>query len=309
MGRFILTRFLYMLVAFWLIITATFFTMHLLPGSPLQNQAKLPEDTRERIEEHYGLNDPLAVQYARYMGQLVQGDLGLSFKYEGRSVNQIIEERIAPSAQLGAQAIIFGTVVGIALGIFAGLKQNSAVDYSAMIIAILSMSIPNFVLAALLQYYVGVKLQLLPVALWGSFEQTIMPTLTLSTSIIAMFARFMRTEMIEVLSQDYIKTAKAKGLSPSAVVWKHTVRNAIMPVVTILGTVVAGLITGSLVIEQMFGVPGIGEQFVTSILAKDLTVIMGVTIFYSALFILAMFLTDILYGVIDPRIRHSEVKA
>src|SRR5690606_33821088 len=155
----------------------------------------------------------------------------------------------------------------------------------------------------------GVKLGWLPVALWEGFEYTILPTLTLSGAVIAMLARFMRTEMIEVLGQDYIKTAKAKGLSPSAVVWKHTIRNAMLPSVTVLGTIAINIVTGSLVIEQMFGVPGIGEQFVTSILAKDLTVIMGVTIFYSALFILTIFITDVLYGVIDPRIRLSEVKA
>lgn len=309
MGRFILTRFVYMIVAFWVVVTATFFTMHFLPGSPLQNQAKLPEKMRERIEEHYGLNDPLAVQYFRYLGDLVQGDLGLSFKYEGRSVNQIIAERIGPSAQLGVQALIFGTVVGVALGILAGLRQNTWIDYSSMAVAILSMSLPNFVLAAFLSYFVGVKLGWLPVALWEGFEYTILPTLTLSGTVIAMLARFMRTEMIEVLGQDYIKTAKAKGLSPSAVVWKHTIRNAMLPSVTVLGTIAINIVTGSLVIEQMFGVPGIGEQFVTSILAKDLTVIMGVTIFYSALFILTIFITDVLYGVIDPRIRLSEVKA
>ena len=180
-------------------------------------------------------------------------------------MNQIIAERIGPSAQLGVQALIFGTVVGVALGTLAGLRQNTWIDYSSMAVAILSMSLPNFVLAAFLSYFVGVKLGWLPVALWEGFEYTILPTLTLSGTVIAMLARFMRTEMIEVLGQDYIKTAKAKGLSPSAVVWKHTIRHAMLPSVTVLRTIAINIVTGSLVIEQMFGVPGIGEQFVTSI--------------------------------------------
>lgn len=308
MGQFVLSRFMYALIALWLIVTVTFFTMHLLPGSPLANQEKLPNEMREQIEEQYGLNDPLAVQYVRYWGKLLRGDLGLSFKFEGRSVNQMIEERIGASMLLGVQALVFGTFVGIGLGVIAGLKHNSMLDYVAMIIAILGISVPNFVIAVFLQYYLGVKLGLLPVALWKSYEYSIMPAFCLSVSIIAMMARFMRTEMIEVLSQDYIKTAKAKGLSQAAIIWKHTIRNAIFPVITVLGTIIAGLITGSIVIEQIFAVPGIGEQFVTSILAKDLYVIMGLTILYSALFIVTMFITDILYTVIDPRVRLSEVR-
>ena len=308
MGRFVMIRFIYALVAFWLIVTVTFFAMHMLPGSPLQNQERLPDNMREQIEEHYGLNDPLPQQYIRYWGKLLTGDLGLSFKFEGRSVNQIIKERIGASVLLGVQALIFGTVVGVSLGIIAGLKHNSWLDFSTMVVAILGISVPNFVIAVFLQYYVGVKLELLPVALWKGYTHSIMPSFCLAVSIIAMMARFMRTEVIEVLSQDYLRTAKAKGLSRLAIVWKHTIRNAIFPVITVLGTIVAGLITGSIVIEQIFAVPGIGEQFVTSIIAKDLYVIMGLTILYSTLFIITMFITDILYSVIDPRVKLTEVR-
>ncbi|WP_054951385.1 ABC transporter permease [Numidum massiliense] len=309
MARYIFTRFLYALVAFWLIVTVTFFTMHLLPGSPLQNQAKLPADMREQIEEHYGLKDPLPVQYVRYWGDLLQGNLGLSFTFAGRSVNQIIEERIWPSVLVGLQAIVFGTVAGGILGVIAGLKQNTWYDYMAMVIAILGVSVPSFVIAVILQYLLGVKWGLLPVALWGDYEHTIMPSFCLSMSIVAMMARFMRTEVIEVIGQDYIKTAKAKGISTPGIIRRHVIRNALFPAITVLGTIVIGVVTGSIVIERLFSIPGIGEQFVTSILAKDLYVIMGLTILYSALFIVTIFITDVMYSVIDPRVRLAEVKS
>ncbi|WP_456275016.1 oligopeptide ABC transporter permease [Bacillus sp. AK031] len=292
-----------MLITLIIIATATFFLMKLLPGSPLTNQEKLSPEQQQIILEKYGLNDPLPVQYVNYMTNLAQGDLGLSFQYDNRPVTQIIGDRIGPSAQLGFQAIVLGTFIGLALGIIAALRHNSWLDYSATIIAVLGISIPSFVFAGLMQYYVGVKLGWLPVALWGEFKHTILPTLALTVGVVATIARFMRTEMLEVLGSDYILLAKAKGISKTATVLKHGVRNAMIPIITILGPMTVGIMTGTLVIEQIFAVPGLGFQFVSSINTNDYTVIMGVTLFFSVLFIGVIFLVDILYGIIDPRIR------
>jgi oligopeptide transport system permease protein len=303
MARYTLQRFTYMIITLFIIATATFFLMKLLPGSPLTNQEKLTPEQRQIILEKYGLNDPVPVQYVNYLKNLVQGDLGVSFQYDNRSVTELIGERIGPSAQLGFQALVFGTIVGLLLGIFAAIRHNTAGDYAATVISVLGISIPSFVFAGLLQYYVGVKLQLLPVAMWEGFEYTIMPTLALSMGVIANIARFTRTEMLEVLNSDYILTARAKGISQAGVIFKHAIRNALIPIVTILGPMAVNLMTGTLVVEQIFGVPGLGEQFVRSINLNDYTVIMGTTLFYSALLIFVIFIVDILYGVIDPRIR------
>jgi oligopeptide transport system permease protein len=303
MARYTLQRLVYMLITLFIIATATFFLMKLLPGSPLTNQEKLTPEQQQIILEKYGLNDPVPVQYVNYLKNLVQGDLGVSFQYDNRPVTELIVERIGPSAQLGFQAIVFGTIVGLLLGIFAAIRHNSAGDYFATVLSVLGISIPSFVFAALLQYYVGVKLQWLPVAFWEGFEYTIMPTLALSMGVIANIARFTRTEMLEVLSSDYILTARAKGVSQAGVIFKHAIRNALIPIVTILGPMAVNLMTGTLVVEQIFSVPGLGEQFVRSINLNDYTVIMGTTLFYSALLIFVIFIVDILYGVIDPRIR------
>jgi len=303
MARYTLQRLMYMIITLFIIATATFFLMKLLPGSPLQNQEKLTPEQKHIILEKYGLNDPVPVQYVNYLKNLVKGDLGVSFQYDNRPVTELIADRIGPSAQLGFQAIIVGTIIGLLLGILAAVRHNSAGDYVATVLSVLGISIPSFVFAGLLQYYVGVKLQLLPVAFWEGFEYTIMPTIALSLGVIASIARFTRTEMLEVLNSDYIVTAKAKGVSPAGVIFKHAIRNALIPIVTILGPMAVNLMTGTLVIEKIFAVPGLGEQFVRSIEVNDYTVIMGTTLFYSALLIFVIFVVDILYGVIDPRIR------
>ncbi|CAG9612869.1 Dipeptide transport system permease protein DppB [Bacillus rhizoplanae] len=303
MGRYTLQRFAYMVITLFLITTLTFFLMKLLPGSPLKNQEKLSPAQREIILEKYGLNDPLPVQYARYMENLVKGDLGVSFQYDNRPVTDMIVGRIGPSAQLGFQAIVLGTLVGLLLGIVAALRTNTWADYGATFISVLGMSVPGFVFAALLQYYVAVQAEWLPVAFWKGFEYTILPTIALSVGVTATIARFARTELIEVMQADYILTAKAKGLSKGVIIVKHALRNALIPIITILGPMVANLMTGTLVIEQVFAIPGLGEQFVKSIQLNDYTVIMGTTLFYSAIFIFVIFIVDILYGVVDPRIR------
>nr|WP_286168710.1 ABC transporter permease [Roseburia sp. 1XD42-34] len=212
-------------------------------------------------------------------------------------------DRIGPSTLIGLQAVIIGLSIGIILGMVAAFKHNTTWDYFTMIIAVLGVSVPNFVLAAFLQFYVGLKWGLLPVAYWESYDHSLLPTIALSLGVVAQIARFMRNEMLEVLQQDYIITAQAKGLGDWIVLVRHAIRNAMIPIVTILGPVLVSLLTGSLVIENIFSIPGIGSLFVDAIKMNDYTTIMGLTLFYSAFFILAMLIVDILYGIIDPRIR------
>ncbi|TCI26547.1 ABC transporter permease [Exiguobacterium sp. SH5S13] len=303
MGRYILQRLVYGLITFFLIATFTFFLMDLLPGSPYQNQEKLTDTQIQILNDRYGLNDPLPVRYATYLGNLVQGDLGVSFRTANRPVTELIMERIGPSAQLGIQALVLGTLAGLLLGIVAAIRHNTYIDYGSMFVSVIGISVPSFVFAALLQYYVGVKWGVLPVAFWDSPAHTILPTISLSLGVTASIARFVRTEMLEVTGQDYVTLAKAKGLTGNAIVWKHMVRNAMIPAITILGPMTAALLTGTFVIEKIFAVPGLGELFVTSITLNDYSVIMGTTLFFSALFILIILLVDLLYGVVDPRIR------
>ncbi|WP_338462426.1 ABC transporter permease [Brevibacillus borstelensis] len=305
MKRYIGMRLVYLFITLFVITTATFFLMKQLPGTPFDEEKlnRLPVEERQLLYASYGLDQPVYVQYVRYLANVVQGDFGTSFTYKNMPVKDIIANRIGPSALIGLQAVVLGLSIGLILGIIAAYRHNSAWDYFTMFIAVLGVSVPNFVLAALLQYYVGLKWGLLPVAFWDSYENSILPSVALSVGVVAIIARFARNEMLEVLQQDYITTAKAKGLTNMAVVMRHAVRNSLIPVVTILGPIVVNLLTGSLVIENIFGVPGIGSLFVDSIKMNDYSTIMGITIFYSAFYVFIMLIVDMLYSVIDPRIR------
>ncbi|WP_096155139.1 MULTISPECIES: oligopeptide ABC transporter permease [Bacillus] len=303
MAKYLLQRFIYMFITLFLIASLTFFLMKLMPGTPFTMQDKLTEAQRTILLQKYGLDDPVPVQYAKYMLNLAKGDLGISFQYDNRSVTEIIKARIGPSAQLGFQAMLVGTIIGILLGIVAALNKNTWIDYGATVIAVLGKSIPSFVFAGLLQYYIAVQLGWFPVAFWRGPEYTVLPTVALAIFPIAIAARFMRTEMIEVLGSDYITLAKAKGATKFDIAFKHATRNALIPVVTVLGPLAVSLMTGTLVIEKIFSVPGLGEQFVRSIQVNDYPVIMGTTLLFAALFIFIVLVVDILYGIIDPRIR------
>ena len=305
MAKYITKRVIYMFLSLFLIASFTFILMKLLPGSPLASASKLSVEQREVVYEKYGLNDPIPVQYVRYMGNLAKGDFGVSFQYKNADVTTLIVKKLKYSAILGAQALIFGTLIGIVLGMIAALKQNTVWDYGSTIIAILGISIPSFVFAVLLQYVFSVWLEWLPVGLWEGWKSSILPSIALAMGPIAVSARFIRTEMIEVLSSDYILLAKAKGANWFEIAFKHAFRNALIPLVTVLGPLAAGLLTGSLVVEQIFAIPGIGEQFVTSISTNDFSIIMGTTMFFSVLLIVIILIVDILYGIIDPRIRLS----
>lgn len=302
MSKYIVKRLFYMVITLFIIITITFFLMKLLPGTPFSNPEKLSEKQLEIMNTKYGLDQPLAVQYVTYVGNLLQGDLGLSFQSQGRTVIDVIAIRIGPSALIGAQAIIIGFMLGLVLGVISALKHNTMLDYGAVFIAVLGMSIPSFVFAALMQYFIGVKLGWLPVALWKGYSYSIMPSIALSVMVIATVARFIRSEMLEVLGQDYVLTARAKGIREEVVIIKHVLRNALIPAVTVVGPLTVSIMTGTLVIEKIFAVPGLGEQFTLSILVNDYSVIMGITLFFSALFIVVIFIVDILYVMLDPRI-------
>ncbi|EOT30681.1 oligopeptide ABC transporter permease [Enterococcus saccharolyticus] len=304
--KYLLKRVFYMLITLWLIATITFFLMQFLPGTPYSNAEKLSPEQIALLNKQLGLDKPVIVQYGNYLVNLLQGDFGISFQFKNQAVSSLLGGRIGPSMQLGVQAIIFGTFFGTILGTISAMKQNSWVDTSATLVAILGRSIPNFVFAVLLQYIFAIKLQILPIAKWDSFIYTILPTIALAMSPLADSARFIRTEMVEVLHSDYVELARAKGLSRWEIAFRHGLRNSLIPLLTLLGPLAVGLMTGSLVVENIFAIPGIGEQFVKSIMTNDYPTIMAVTILYSAMLIFVIFIVDILYGIVDPRIRVSE---
>ena len=304
--KYILKRIFYMIVTLFLIATITFFLMKLLPGSPYANEENLTDAQLQIMNAKYGLDKPVWMQYLIYLGGLVRLDLGMSFQYNSTVLN-LLSSRVGPSFQIGLQALIFGMGMGTLLGLVAAMKQNTIVDTGATFFAIIGRSVPSFVFAVVLQLVFGVIFPILPIALWNQgFISSILPTLALSISPVADSARFIRTEMVEVLQSDYMELARAKGLSRMEVVMKHGVRNALIPLVTIAGPMLVGLMTGSMVIENIFAIPGIGEQFVKSILTNDYPTIMGVTMMYSFLLVVTILIVDLLYGLIDPRIRLTQ---
>ncbi|HAZ5449999.1 oligopeptide ABC transporter permease [Enterococcus faecium] len=304
--KYVLKRVFFMIITLWLIATITFFLMQLLPGTPYTNQERLSPETIEMLNKQVGLDKPVIVQYGIYLSNLLQGDFGISFQFKNQPVAHLLAGRIGPSLQLGLQAIIFGTVLGTILGTISAMKQNTWADTSSTLVAILGRSIPNFVFAVLLQYIFAIKLQVLPIAKWDGFVYTILPTIALAMSPLADSARFIRTEMVEVLHSDYVELAKAKGLNRWEIAFKHGLRNSLIPLMTLLGPLAVALMTGSLVVENIFAIPGIGEQFVKSITTNDYPTIMAVTILYSFMLIFVILIVDLLYGLVDPRIRVSE---
>jgi oligopeptide transport system permease protein len=302
--KYTLRRFIYMLITLWLIVTLTFVLMKNLPGDPFGEMSqKIPQDVKVVLMHEYGLDKPLWQQYTHYLGNVARGDLGVSFQFPSRKVTSVIKQGFPASLELGIVSTIIAIVIGMPLGVIAALKHNKWQDYSAMFIAVLGVSVPSFVLGPILSYYIGVKWGILPAGLWKGPSYVVLPAFALSFSTLAIIARLTRTSMLDVLNQDYIKTARAKGLGKFAIVWKHTVRNAILPVITIIGPIFVNTITGTLVVEKIFSVPGLGDQFVSSVYSNDYTMITGLTIFYATVLMVVLFLTDIVYGFVDPRIR------
>jgi oligopeptide transport system permease protein len=303
MLKYILHRIFSSVLVLLAIITITFLLMHAIPGGPFTSEKNIPAAVLKNIEERYRLNDPLWKQYIDYLANLIRFDLGPSFKYEGRTVNDIIRESFPASFQLGVVSIGFAICLGIPAGAIAALRQNKWQDYATMFLATLGVSVPSFVLATLLIYIFAIKLSLLPAALWEGIEYMILPALALAGQPTAFIARLTRSSMLEVLAQDYIKTARAKGLPQSIIMYRHALKNALIPVVTYIGPMSAAILTGSFIIETIFAIPGLGRHFVTSIYNRDYTVILGITIFYSVLVIGLNLLVDLIYPLLDPRIK------
>jgi len=309
MFKFTLKRFGYMLLTLFIASSITFMLIHAMPGDPLAVAArKLPEQIRANYYAKYGLDQPLLTQYSLFIKNALHGDLGQSLASPGRDITETIKKHAPISAQIGGQGLIVGVSIGILLGIVAAFNRGKWPDYLVMFIAIIGISIPSFVVASLLQYFFTVELRWLPTTGWGEFKHTILPTIALSFAPIATYARYMRANCLDVIGQDYIITAKAKGVSKVSLVFKHVIRNAILPAITLLGPQVANIFTGSFVVESIFAIPGLGQYFVSAVTDRDYTMIMGQAIFVSSLFIIALFLVDIIYGLVDPRIRVSSSK-
>lgn len=304
MGKYIVKRIAISIITIFVLITAVFFLVRLMPGGPFASEKMTPQ-IKAVMETYYGLDKPLFVQYFTYLGNILHGDFGYSMLYLNQTVNSCLFSSFPYSFDLGIRALLFSISLGLVLGIIAALNRGKRLDFICVIIAIIGTSVPDFIMGGILQYFFGIRWGLLPIAQYKGFSYTILPMIALGFGTLAMISRVMRSSMLEVINQDYIKTAKAKGLSKFRIVWKHQVRNAIMPVITILGPVVASILTGTFVIESIFAIPGMGGYYVNSINGLDYTMVLGMTIFYGVFLVVANMVVDILYGIVDPRIRVS----
>lgn len=303
MVRYVANKFFYMLVSLFVLISATFFLMKAIPGDPFTSEKKIPDEIRQRLYEQYGLDKPVYQQYFKYLGNIVQGDFGVSMKRMNQDVSHIIGQTFSASLKLGLVAILVSVIVGVLLGMLAALYHRKFIDSAAMVLAVLGIAVPSFVLATVLQYVFASKLGWVNVMGFKEPRDYVLPVMALSAQPIAFIARLTRSSMLEVLHADYIKTAKAKGLNWIAILFRHVLRNGILPVVTYMGPMTANIVTGSVVIEQIFGIGGIGKQFVEAISVRDYPIIMGITIFYGILLMVARFITDVAYVFVDPRIK------
>nr|WP_317283312.1 ABC transporter permease [uncultured Sellimonas sp.] len=302
MRKYILKRVVAAVLTIWVLITIVFFLVRLMPGDPFTS-AKLTPEVQKNMEEYYGFDKPLIVQYGIYMGNLLHGDFGYSMKYTNKTVNDIIGETFPFSADLGIRALVLAISMGLVLGIISARNRGKKIDFFCVIVAVLGTSIPDFIMGAVLQYGFGIKWGLLPVARYEGFEYTILPACALAFYTLASVSRIMRASMLEVTQQDYIKTARSKGVSEMRITCKHQIRNAIMPVMTILGPTVASVLTGTFVIESIFAIPGMGKYYVESVNNSDYSMVLGMTVFYGIFLVFCNLIVDILYGVADPRVR------
>jgi len=289
------------------IVTAAFFLMRLAPGGPFDDEQTLAPEIAANLEAAYGLDQPILVQYRNYLGGLLRGDLGPSFRYKDFEVSELIARGLPITAGLGAAALLVAVFAGVPLGMLAGRRRNRASDHVVMGVALAGIAVPNFVVAPLLALVFGVLLGWLPVSGWesGNLRYAILPVITLALPLIAYIARLTRGSLLEVLQSPHIRTARAKGLSESRILWRHAFKPTILPVVSFLGPAAAALLTGSLVVEQIFGLPGVGRYFVQGAVNRDYTLVMGMVVFYAVLIVLLHLLVDLAYGWLDPRIRHE----
>lgn len=305
MLRYFIRRLMGAIPTLFVILAISFFMIRVAPGGPFDTERALSKDIEANMLKAYHLDEPLWQQFLRYLGGIAQGDFGPSFKYKDFSVTELIAQGFPTSLQLGGLAIAAALVIGLTLGIWAAFRQNSMIDYSSMGVSMLGIAVPNFVVAPLLTLVFGSTLRLLPVGGWGGPQHYILPVIALCLPQIAAIARLTRASMIEVLSSNFVRTARAKGLPEIVTVTRHAMRAALLPVVSYLGPAVAAIITGSVVIEQIFSIPGIGRYFVQGSLNRDYTLVMGVTVFYGMIIILCNLITDLLYGLLDPKVRYD----
>ena len=303
MARYIFTRIITMIVVLWVIITATFFMMKALPGGPFASEKKIPETILRNIERRYKLDRPLSEQYFDYLKNVVQFDLGPSFRLQGLTVNQLIGKGFPISATLGGLSILVSLLVGVPVGIWAAIRHNGVLDRTASAFAVITAAAPSFVIASALQYFLAYKFKMFKAAGWGSPEQMVLPTLALCSFSLAWLMKLTRSSMLEVTSQDYVRTARAKGIPDMAIVWRHMLRNALIPVIASLAPLTAGILTGSFIIESIFAIPGIGRDFVQSISNRDYTVTLGMTVFFGILLVGFTLIGDICTALVDPRVR------
>ena len=302
MFKYVVKRVIAALLTLLALVTIVFFLVRLMPGKPFTSP-KLTPEVRANMESYYGFDKPLAQQYVQYMGNLLKGDFGYSMKYTNKTVNYIIGETFPFSADLGIRSLVLALSFGLVLGILSALNRGKTIDFVCVVVAVIGTSIPDFIMGALLQYLFGIKWGLLPVAKYLGFEYTILPSLALATYTLASVSRIMRASMLEVVQQDYIKTARSKGLSDFRITAKHQIRNAIMPVMTVLGPTVASVLTGTFVIEAIYAIPGMGKYYVESVNNGDYSMVLGMTVFYGIFLVTCNLIVDILYGVADPRVR------
>jgi len=305
MIRFIAKRLLLMIPTLWVVATITFFLMRLAPGGPFMSEKEIPPEIQHNIEAKYGLDKPLFQQYVTFLGNIVRFDFGPSYKHPSRTVREMIATGFPVSFELGSYALILALLVGIPIGVIAGLKQNSFLDYSTMSVAMIGVSVPNFTLGPLLIFIFSLTLYWLPPALWEGISGRVLPTITLSAIYIAYIARLTRGGMLEVIRQDYIRTARAKGLKESLVVTRHALKGALLPVVSFLGPAAARMVTGSIVVEKIFAIPGLGRYFVDGAFNRDYTLVMGVVLFYASFLIVFNLIVDVAYSFLDPRVKLS----
>lgn len=301
-------RILQGVITVWFIATATFVAMHNVPGDPLSNERATTEAIRINLEARYGLDKPMWEQYVIYMGNMARGDFGISFVQQNRRVNDIIRDHFPVSATLGILAVTFAALGGILWGALTSLYRNRMPDYIIMFLVILGISVPSFVFAGLGQLALvnlnnTLGASVLPVAGWGTVGHMLLPALVLGLGTMAYLTRLMRSSMLEVINSDYVRTAKAKGLPPTRIFTRHQLRNAVLPVITVLGPAIAAITTGGFVVELVFAIPGLGRYFVQAVQQLDYTVIMGTTVFYGAFLVFMVILVDLIYGWVDPRVR------
>ncbi len=309
MTRIVLNRFITGLFVILSVITITFFLLRILPGGPFDLEKKLPPQIQKNIEAKYNLDQPVWKQYVLYLKDLVRGDFGPSYKYVDRSVNEIIGETLPVSFELGIVALLLSILIGLSAGVISFISSKGILDYISITFSTVLVSVPSFVVGAVLIYFFSIKLKWFPAALWEGFDYIVLPALTLAAGPAAYIARLVRASMLDISNENFVRTARAKGLGEFTVVTKHILFNAFIPVITVLGPITAFLVTGSFVVEHIFAIPGIGRFFVQAVTNRDYPLVMGITIVYSVILVLANFLVDICYVMLDPRIKFERTKS